>query len=217
MRQPRRHRSRATPPEQVTHEEGNLRLAHARPAAPQLCAPFLDLRDLGHRAVDTAIEQLLPPPRPRQRLDQHAVWLRLVGGVISLPSGARIRLRPRYWPSRIGIRTTRVPPSSWLSVAKATPPSPGPAAAAARPRGWPDPRREPSFQLARMTSACSIRKLYSRRLFGREHFDPQAPAGGQPPNTSCAPLLAFLPKAACNARAIIAGIVSCQCSHRSAI
>ena len=60
---------------------------------------LLRLGDLGHRAVDAAVQQLLPPPRPGQRLDQHASGCGLVGGVSSLPSGARMRLRPRRRPS----------------------------------------------------------------------------------------------------------------------
>ena len=35
------------------------------------------IRDLGHRGVDAAVQQLLPPPRSRQPLDKRAVGLRL--------------------------------------------------------------------------------------------------------------------------------------------
>ena len=69
---------------------------------------FSRLGDLGHRAVDAAVQQLLPPPRPRQRLDQHAVRLRL-GGRCQLAAVRRQdALAPRCRPSRIGVQAVSI-------------------------------------------------------------------------------------------------------------
>lgn len=60
---------------------------HRRPTGADLPADQLGLGDLGDRCVDAFIEQPLPPPCPRKRLDEGAVRLRLVGGDDSAPVG----------------------------------------------------------------------------------------------------------------------------------
>ena len=87
-------------------------------------------------------------PPSSMRCHRHArasAWTRVPSGcgfkleTMALPSGATIRLRPpRRW-NRIGMRTTRVPPSSRLSMRSITPPSFRPVAAVRRP-GSPVPR-----------------------------------------------------------------------------
>ena len=93
---------------------------HRRPTGADLAADQLRLGDLGHGCVDAGIKLLLPAPRPRERLDQRAIRLRLCPGTILLPSGATMRLRPpRRW-KHIGMRTTSMLPSSsvWTLEAK---------------------------------------------------------------------------------------------------
>jgi hypothetical protein len=93
----------------------------------------LCIADVANRGVDPIIEQLLPPPRSRERLDQRAVRCGFELRTISLPSGATMRfLPPRRW-NRIGIRTTSVFSSNLVSARCIMPPFFRHLAAAPRP------------------------------------------------------------------------------------
>ena len=79
MRQPRCHCSRAKPPGAGDPRGRQSATDSCQARGATALRDFLGLRDLGHRGVDAAVHQLLQPPCPGKRLDQHAVRLRLVG------------------------------------------------------------------------------------------------------------------------------------------
>ena len=114
----------------------------------------LGVAHVADRRVDALIEHPLPT-RPRERLDQRAVRLRLGCGTISLPSGATMRLRPpRRW-NRMGCarrgcaRRTECPRKS-VSIATLNTIAPGQLA---RPCSPSPPRGAPQIRAARPGTA----------------------------------------------------------------
>ena len=98
----------------------------------------LRFRDLGHRTIHALIEHALPPPSPRQRLDECAVglWLRAWRKLTAIRRDDALTTAAAL--ECMGMRTTNVVPSSLVSMSGIMPPS-FRLAVAARLSGSPVP------------------------------------------------------------------------------
>ena len=86
--QPLQHHPLVRPPAEDRLDDVRRQQRQPQDAADVALPDLLRLGDLGHRAVDAAVQQFMPPPGARQLRDQHPVRCDWVGGVSSLPAAA---------------------------------------------------------------------------------------------------------------------------------
>ena len=104
-------------------------------------ADLLRLGDLGDRAVDARSSSFCQRQARASALNSTPSGCGLVGGVSSLPSGARMRFRRGAAQAASGYAPPACRPRAGSRRASLRRPSPAQAAAAARPRGWRAPPR----------------------------------------------------------------------------